>query len=97
MNRGHLLGNQLGGSGTDRRNLVALHGVPNRKPYMAKVESEVAAMVNSGQTVYYEVTAHYTGKNGAPDYLTINWLNLDTGEIPAEPITIWNTPNGLKP
>ncbi|MFD5445611.1 golvesin C-terminal-like domain-containing protein [Streptomyces tendae] len=97
MNRGHLLGNQLGGSGTDRRNLVALHGVPNRKPYMAKVESEVAAMVNSGQTVYYDVTAHYTGKNGAPDYLTINWLNLDTGEMPAEPITIWNTPNGLKP
>ncbi|WP_374121204.1 DNA/RNA non-specific endonuclease [Streptomyces sp. RS2] len=43
MNRGHLLGDQLGGSGTDRRNLVALHGVPNRKPYMAKVESEVAA------------------------------------------------------
>lgn len=30
-------------------------------------------------------------------YLTINWLNLDTGEIPAEPITLWNTPNGLKP
>lgn len=54
-------------------------------------------MVNSGQTVYCDVTAHYTGKNGAPDYLTINWLNLDTGEISAEPITIWNTPNGLKP
>ncbi|WP_235023924.1 golvesin C-terminal-like domain-containing protein [Streptomyces sp. WAC05374] len=95
MNRGHLLGNQLGGD-TDRRNLVSLYGKPNRSQ-MKKVEDQVAAMVNSGQTVYYEVTAHYTGKNGAPDYLTINWLNLDTGEIPADPITIWNTPTGLKP
>lgn len=25
-------------------------------------------MVNSGQTVYCDVTAHYTGKNGAPDF-----------------------------
>ncbi|MFD4259275.1 DNRLRE domain-containing protein [Streptomyces sp. NPDC058534] len=96
MNRGHLLGNQLGGSGTDRRNLVSLYGRPNRSQ-MKKVEDQVAAMVNSGQTVYYEVTAHYTGRNGAPDHLTINWLNMDTGEIPAEPITIWNTPTGMKP
>ncbi|MEU3995162.1 DNRLRE domain-containing protein [Streptomyces fungicidicus] len=96
MNRGHLLGNQLGGSGTERRNLVSLYATPNQEQ-MKSVEDKIARMVNSGQTVYYEVTAHYTGKNGAPDYLSINWLNLNTGEVPAEPITIWNTPSGLQP
>ncbi|MEV0495603.1 hypothetical protein [Streptomyces atratus] len=60
-------------------------------------ENKVAEMVQKGQTVYYEVTAQYTGENAVPDYLTINWLNLDTGEIPADPITIWNTPSGLEP
>ncbi|MBA2805980.1 DNA/RNA non-specific endonuclease [Streptomyces sp. KM273126] len=96
MNRGHLLANTLGGSGTDRRNLVSLYGTPNRSQ-MRKVENEVARMVEAGDTVYYEVTAHYTGRNGAPDYLTIKWLNMDTGEVPLDPITIWNTPSGLQP
>lgn len=51
----------------------------------------------SGQTVYYEVTANYTGGNDVPDSLTINWLNLDTGEMSADAITIWNTPSVLQP
>ncbi|WP_244258455.1 DNRLRE domain-containing protein [Streptomyces sp. Tu 2975] len=96
MNRGHLLANALGGSGTDRRNLVSLWATPNRSQ-MKKVENQVAKMVEAGDTVYYEVTAHYTGRNGAPDHLTINWLNMDTGEVPIDPITIWNTPTGLQP
>ncbi|WP_442818795.1 golvesin C-terminal-like domain-containing protein [Streptomyces sp. NBC_01320] len=96
MNRGHLLGNQLGGSGTDLRNLVTLYAKPNQVEMNAE-ENKVAEMVKKGQTVYYEVTAEYTGENAVPDYLTINWLNLDTGEMPADPITIWNTPSGLEP
>ncbi|WP_099052891.1 DNRLRE domain-containing protein [Streptomyces glaucescens] len=96
MNRGHLLANTLGGSGTDRRNLVALYATPNGSD-MKKVENQVAKMVAAGDTVYYEVTAHYTGRKGAPDYLTIKWLNMDTGEMPLDPITIWNTPSGLQP
>ncbi|MBB4156172.1 RHS repeat-associated protein [Streptomyces cinereoruber] len=96
MNRGHLLGNQLGGSGTEMRNLVSLYATPNQT-VMAPYENQVAAMVAKGQTVYYEVTANYTGKNAIPDSLTIKWLNLDTGEMPRDPITIWNTPSGLKP
>ncbi|MFG2334775.1 DNA/RNA non-specific endonuclease, partial [Streptomyces sp. NPDC048604] len=96
MNRGHLLANALGGSGTDRRNLVALYGTPNRSQ-MKKVENEVARMVAAGDTVYYEVTANYTGRNGAPDSLTIKWINMDTGEMPLDPITIWNTPSGNQP
>ncbi|MER8070705.1 DNRLRE domain-containing protein [Streptomyces sp. NPDC094034] len=96
MNRGHLLANQLGGSGTDRRNLVSLYARPNRSN-MKKVENQVARMVEAGDSVYYEVTAHYTGRNAAPDYLTIYWLNMDTGEVPLDPITIWNTPSGLQP
>ncbi|MER5306558.1 DNRLRE domain-containing protein [Streptomyces sp. NPDC002773] len=96
MNRGHLLGNQLGGSGTEMRNLVSLYARPNQK-VMAAYENQVAGMVAKGQTVYYEVTANYTGKNAVPDSLTIKWVNLDTGEMPRDPITIWNTPTGLKP
>ncbi|MFK3729245.1 DNRLRE domain-containing protein [Streptomyces sp. NPDC088090] len=96
MNRGHLLGNQLGGSGTEMRNLVSLYATPNQR-VMAPYENQVADMVAKGQTVYYEVTANYTGMNAVPDSLTIKWLNLDTGEMPSEPITIWNTPTGLKP
>ncbi|MFD3531264.1 DNRLRE domain-containing protein [Streptomyces sp. NPDC058664] len=96
MNRGHLLGNQLGGSGTEMRNLVSLYARPNQR-VMAAYENQVADMVAKGQTVYYEVTANYTGKNAVPDSLTIKWLNLDTGEMPRDPITIWNTPTGLKP
>ncbi|MER6100367.1 DNA/RNA non-specific endonuclease [Streptomyces sp. NPDC001728] len=96
MNRGHLLGNQLGGSGTEMRNLVSLYARPNRK-LMAAYENQVAGMVAKGQTVYYEVTANYTGKKAVPESLTIKWLNLDTGEMPRDPITIWNTPTGLKP
>ncbi|MEV0777341.1 DNA/RNA non-specific endonuclease [Streptomyces sp. NPDC050433] len=95
MNRGHLLANRLGGSGTEPRNLVSLWATPNRSQ-MKKVENKVAAMVEAGQTVYYEVNANYTGSNGAPDSLTITWLNMDTGEF--EPgATIWNTPTGLQP
>jgi RHS repeat-associated protein len=96
MNRGHLLANQLGGTGLDRRNLVALYGTPNRSQ-MRKVENKVSAMVQAGQTVYYQVSAHYTGRNGAPDYLSITWANLDTGDNSGGPITIWNTPTGLEP
>ncbi|MFE7571400.1 DNRLRE domain-containing protein [Streptomyces sp. NPDC057539] len=95
MNRGHLLANRLGGSGTEPRNLVSLWATPNRSQ-MKKVENKVAAMVEAGQTVYYEVNANYTGSNGAPDSLSITWLNMDTGEF--EPgATIWNTPTGLQP
>ncbi|MFJ8659089.1 DNA/RNA non-specific endonuclease [Streptomyces sp. NPDC093795] len=96
MNRGHLLGNQLGGSGTEMRNLVSLYARPNQK-VMAAYENQVAGMVAKGQTVYYEVTANYTGKNAVPDSLTIKWVNLGTGEMPRDPITIWNTPTELKP
>lgn len=56
MNRGHLLANRLGGSGTEPRNLVSLWATPNRSQ-MKRVENKVAAMVEAGQTVYYEVNA----------------------------------------
>jgi hypothetical protein len=96
MNRGHLLENQPTGSGTEMRNFVTLYARPNQK-LMAAHENQVADMVAKGQTVYYNATANYTGKNAVPDSLPINWLNLDSGEIPRDPITIWNTPTGLKP
>nr|WP_185124448.1 DNRLRE domain-containing protein [Streptomyces sp. TLI_185] len=96
MNRAHLLANQLGGTGTDRRNLVSLWATPNNSQ-MKKVENNVARMVAAGQTVYYQVSAHYTGGNGAPDYLSITWSNLTTGASSGGPITIWNTPTGVKP
>jgi hypothetical protein len=87
--RGHLLGRQLGGSGTDRRNLVPLY-VKVNSPLMRDFENEMAARVKGGETLWYSVRAHYTGDNPIPDSLSIFWMSMTTGHSGAFPID--NTP-----
>ncbi|MFI9297720.1 DNRLRE domain-containing protein [Streptomyces gardneri] len=95
MNRSHLLGNQLGGSGWDRRNLVPLWATANQVKMKAE-ETRVAKMVEAGNTVFYSVTPHYVDGRLSPTHLTIEWANMDTGEY--EPgMTVWNTPTGEMP
>lgn len=58
--RGHLIGNKLGGSGTDPRNLVTLTEGTNH-PVMYEFEAMVYAHVreNPGRNFTYQVTARY--------------------------------------
>ncbi|MFE5599303.1 DNRLRE domain-containing protein [Streptomyces coelicoflavus] len=72
LHRGHLLARQLGGDGNDLRNLVPLHARANT-PRMSKYESAIEKRVQTGETIFYQVTAHYSGSSKAPDYLTLQW------------------------
>ena len=46
--RGHLLGKQLGGSGTDKRNLVTIFQNPVNHPVMSSIESQFRRAVENG-------------------------------------------------
>ncbi|MEV4838754.1 fibronectin type III domain-containing protein [Nonomuraea sp. NPDC049486] len=57
--RGHLLANQLGGSGTEPRNLVTMFQLANRE-LMDPEEDKVHDTVTDGENLYYYVTPVYT-------------------------------------
>ncbi|MFD4116904.1 DNRLRE domain-containing protein [Streptomyces niveus] len=87
LDRGHLLGNQLGGTGEDLRNLVPLYPNVNRnvmKPY----EDALAARLRTGETIYYSVTADYNGSNPIPTQLHLYW----SGAGGSGGVTIDNVP-----
>ncbi|TDC62391.1 DNA/RNA non-specific endonuclease [Streptomyces hainanensis] len=70
--RGHLAGCQFGGSGTDLRNLVPLHGAANM-PAMSTIEGRVATQIRAGQRVHYAVTPiyHPIRVSGVPAFIHI--------------------------
>ena len=90
MQRGHLLGRQLGGVGDDRRNLVPLYAAVN-SPIMSGYESQVADAIGAGQTVYYTVTPQYEGDNPIPVSITMNAVTADGFPVLAN-VVIPNTP-----
>ncbi|MEV0775967.1 DNRLRE domain-containing protein [Streptomyces sp. NPDC050428] len=94
MHRGHLLANSLGGTGTDRRNLVPLYAKANLST-MRRVETMIAARLEGGDTIYYQVTPSYRGNTGAPYKLDITWQSMTLGDGGTVPI--WNTPTGAQP
>jgi hypothetical protein len=59
--RGHLLGAQLGGSGTDPKNLVTIHQTPANLPVMRGYERQVRVALDAGQRVEYSSTPVYVG------------------------------------
>lgn len=69
--RGHLLGNQLGGSGSDPRNLTTIYQNPVNHPVMSSVEASVRKAVEGGQVVNYNVTPIYKGNNLVSRGITI--------------------------
>ncbi len=79
LHRGHLLANRLGGTGEDRRNLTPEYAKVNLVT-MSKVEKGVAARLDSGDTMYYEVTPHYSGNSLVPDNIGYFWKDITTGE-----------------
>ncbi|MBA3947649.1 MAG: DNA/RNA non-specific endonuclease [Herpetosiphonaceae bacterium] len=64
--RGHLLGDQLGGSGKVDSNLVTLYQNPVNSPIMRDFESAVRRAVENGEIVDYKVTPIYVGDNPIP-------------------------------
>ena len=63
---GHLLGNQLGGSGGDPRNIAVLYHIGANTPGMRDIENRVRKAVDAGDTVSYEVTPIYAGDGALP-------------------------------
>ncbi len=70
--RGHLIGRQLGGSGTDARNLVTLFQRPANSPVMRGFEGQVRTAVEAGQTVRYTATPIYRGAEAIPRAVTLS-------------------------
>ncbi|MFE6918740.1 DNA/RNA non-specific endonuclease [Streptomyces rubiginosohelvolus] len=70
MNRGHLLARRLGGSGTDRRNLVPLYRAAN-SPEMARYEGLIADSIATGDTVFYSAVPVWEGSNPIPQGVTM--------------------------
>jgi hypothetical protein len=69
--RGHLLGNQLGGSGDIAENLVTLQQNWVNTPVMRGYESQVRAAVSAGESVQYSATPIYRGDNLIPRGVTL--------------------------
>lgn len=55
LSKTHLLGAQIGGSNKDARNFVTMHPFAN-SPVMRKVEDQIWAAVDRGETIEYSVT-----------------------------------------
>jgi hypothetical protein len=70
--RGHLLGNQLGGSGNVAENIVTLQQNPANSPFMRGFENQVRSAVESGQIVQYSSTPIYNGSNLVPRGITLS-------------------------
>ncbi|BAU27216.1 uncharacterized protein DUF4280 [Aneurinibacillus soli] len=75
--RGHLLGNQLGGTGKDTRNLVTLYQNPVNSPVMRDFESSVRAAVEKGGVVRYQSIPVYEGNNLVPTGVTLKARGTD--------------------
>jgi hypothetical protein len=71
--RGHLFGRQLGGSGDQAANLVALYQTRANSPVMRDYETAVAEAVQAGQMIRYAVRPIYPSRtsNGAPTAIRI--------------------------
>jgi hypothetical protein len=74
--RGHLLGKNLGGTGTDLRNLVTLYTYPNRGA-MRDYEAQIVKRLLACEEIRYWVDTHYAGndcditKTNAEGYLGV--------------------------
>lgn len=69
---GALIARQLGGSGSDSRNLLTLFQSRANTPAMSGLESRVRAAVEAGETVRYRVTPSYRGAEAVPRAVTLS-------------------------
>ncbi|HSZ39530.1 MAG TPA: RHS repeat-associated core domain-containing protein [Trebonia sp.] len=104
--RGHLLGRQLGGTGTNVENLVPLWPKAN-SPVMSGYEGQVANYIKNGVTVYYSATPVYSGNSPVPTKVDLSGfavtpagslpllVDKPDGQLaPLVDLPIMNTPSG---
>ncbi|MHA4773005.1 DUF6531 domain-containing protein [Streptomyces sp. MSC1_001] len=101
LNKTHLLGAQIGGSNKDPRNFVTMHRFAN-SPVMRKIEDQIRAAVDSGETIQYSVSPVYA-TNDPTDVVPKGLIIHATGNrgfqftpyeggAPTNHITILNVP-----
>jgi RHS repeat-associated protein len=75
--RSHIIADTLGGSGSDRRNLITLTDGSNH-PGMSTFEGQIRRHVaNTGKTVLYEVRVHYEGNSLIPSSVHMYAIDQD--------------------
>lgn len=94
--RGHLIGNQLGGTGDDPKNLVTLYQFPVNSPYMTKYENAIRSAADNGDHIRYRVIPIYDEKELMPVEIHMEGQStLPTGKINFN-VTIPNKPKEAK-
>ncbi|WP_408869091.1 DNA/RNA non-specific endonuclease [Brochothrix campestris] len=80
--RGHLIGKQLGGSGTDRRNLMTIYQYPVNSPDMTNYENAIRRSLLAGDKVRYRVTPVFEGDDLMPAFVKMEGQSLtEAGDI----------------
>ncbi|WP_413522129.1 DNA/RNA non-specific endonuclease [Brochothrix thermosphacta] len=80
--RGHLIGKQLGGSGTDRRNLMTIYQYPVNSPDMTNYENAIRKSILKGDKVRYRVIPIFKDDELMPAYVKMEGQSLTTkGDI----------------
>lgn len=79
--RGHLIGNQFGGSGNEKKNLVTIYQYPVNSPYMTTYETKVRQAVDEGASVRYRVTPLYEGDKLMPVAIEIEAKSLTSKHL----------------
>jgi hypothetical protein len=90
--RGHLLGDQLGGSGKVDSNLVTLFQDGPNSPVMRDFETQVRRAVESGQVIDYRVTPIYNGSDPIPIGVTMEAKGVNPGDDFDLSVTVINQP-----
>jgi hypothetical protein len=90
--RGHLLGDQLGGSGKVDSNLVTLFQDGPNSPVMRDFETQVRRAVESGQVIDYKVTPIYNGSDPIPVGVTMEAKGVNPGDDFDLSVTVINQP-----
>ncbi|MCA9904385.1 MAG: DNA/RNA non-specific endonuclease, partial [Anaerolineae bacterium] len=79
--RAHLLGDQLGGSGKDKRNLVTFSQRKYNSGEMSKHEGRIRKAVENGEIVDYKVRPIYRGNDLIPIAINIEAKSIGKGTI----------------
>ena len=94
--RGHLLGKQLGGSGSDPRNIAILYQTGANNPAMRDLETIVRKAVKRGNVVEYEVIPIFLGDSNLPAGVRIKAEGKSIGIL--ETVLNWSAaPKGSAP